>query len=78
MELSAVFTQIMTLLNQDSSVTVRFDPSEAKGIASITLESDYKQGMWAYVTSSTGSGERAFKDAVSLVIYHSRAITEVL
>lgn len=78
MELSAVFTQIMNLINNDSQATIVFDQSEAKGIVSITLESDVNQGMGAYVLAATGSGERQFKDAVALIIYHARAITEVL
>lgn len=78
MELSSVLTQTMTILNQDSSVTVRFDPSEAQGIRSLTIESDFKEGFTAYVFTDAGSNKRYFKDAVSLIIHYSSAVIEVL
>lgn len=78
MELAAVFSKVMELINSDSQAKIVFEPSESKGIVSITLESDVKDGMSAYLLSSTGSGNRRFKDAIALVIYHSRAIKEVL
>ena len=78
MELAQVIAAIMKTLHNDSEAIVVFNATESKGIQSITFASDVEDGFTAYVTAATGTGARDFKSAVALVVYHSRAITEII
>lgn len=78
MELAKVIAAIMEALHSDSEAIVVFDETESKGIQSITFYSDDEDGLTAHLTAATGTGERDFKSALGLVVYHSRAITEII
>lgn len=78
MELAKVIAAIMEAIHKDSEAIVVFNVMESKGIQSITFYSDVDDGLTAYLTAATGTGSRDFKSAIGLVIYHSRAITEVI
>lgn len=78
MELAKVIAAIMETLHNDSEAIVVFNVAESKGIQSITFASDVEDGLTAYLTAATGTGSRDFKSAIGLVVYHSRAITEII
>lgn len=78
MVLAEIIAAIMEALHKDSEAVIVFDESEAKGIKAITFYSDCDDGLTAHVTAATGSGARDFKNAIGLVVYHSRAIKEVV
>lgn len=78
MELVIVIAAIMEAIHRDSEAIVVFEESESKGIKSITFYSDSEDGLTAHLIASTGTGKRDFKNAIGLVVYHSRAIKEVI
>lgn len=78
MELAKVMAAIMEALNNDSEVIVRFESSEAKGLKSVVIFTDAEDGIMAQSFNAEGGRVRTLQDAIGLVVYYSRAITEVI
>lgn len=78
MKISEIMHQIAVTLNDDSQAVIVFDITEAKGISSITIDSDAEDGLTADIVAKDGNKQIDPQYAFDLICYHSRAVTGVL